>query len=102
MIKRNLTPESVRNWAFSQMHVTQHQFSLNPNAANWNRSMFTMYVYQQAVQAFRSNSVDADKLLKKLNVSDQRIWGDLISMATVGELVRDVVPTAEFVAIETA
>jgi hypothetical protein len=102
MIKRNLTIEAVRNWAFSQFSLAQHHFSLNPNSTNWNRSMFAMYVYQQTEQAFPSAGVDTDKLLAQLNAAQQRYWGDLISMATVGKLVKEVLPTAEFVAIETA
>jgi hypothetical protein len=102
MIKRNLTIEAVRNWAFGQLSLAQHHFSLNPNSTNWNRSMFAMYVYQQTEQAFPSAGVDTDKLLAQLNAAQQRYWGDLISMATVGKLVKEVLPTAEFVAIETA
>jgi hypothetical protein len=102
MIKRKLTIEAVRNWAFGQLSLAQHHFSLNPNAANWNRSMFAMYVYQQTEQAFPSAGVDTDKLLAQLNAAQQRYWGDLISTATVGKLVKEVLPTAEVINIETA
>jgi hypothetical protein len=102
MIKRNLTIELVRNWAFGQLSVTQHHFSLNPNATNWNRSMYAMYVFQQVEQAFPSAGVDTDKLLAQLSAAHKRYWGDLISLATVNKRVDEVLPTAEFVQIETA
>ena len=94
MIKRNITAKQVQDWAFGQLSLTQHHFSLNPSATNWNAAVRAMYVYQQTNQAFRSPSVNTNKLLKKLDVAHQLYWGDLISMATVECTVQEAMESA--------
>jgi len=89
MIKRTLTPDTLRNWAFGQLSVAQHQFAMNPTASNWGVTISAMFVYQQTDYAMRSSTIDAAALLTKLAPMNQSIWGDVISMKTVGMTVRD-------------
>jgi len=89
MIKRTLTPDTLRNWAFGQLSVAQHQFAMNPTASNWGVTISAMFVYQQTDYAMRSSTIDAAALLTKLAPMNQSVWGDVISMKTVGMLVRD-------------
>ena len=89
MIKRTLTPDTLRNWAFGQLSVAQHQFAMNPTAMYWSETITAMYVYQQVDYAVRSSTIDIAALLKKLAPMNQSVWGDVISMKTVGMTVRD-------------
>lgn len=91
MIKRTLTPDTLRNWAFGQLSLAQHQFAMNPTAMYWSETITAMYVYQQVDYAVRSSTIDIAALLKKLAPMHQQTWGDEISMTTVGLLVRDAV-----------
>ena len=90
MIKRKLTQETLRNWAFGQLSLAQHQFAMNPNGSNWHEVIRAMFVYQQ-VSMIPYIQIDAPALLTKLAPMNQSVWGDVISMATVGMLVRDAV-----------
>lgn len=90
MIKRTLTQDTLRNWAFGQLSVAQHQFAMNPNASNWHEVINAMFIYQQ-VSMIPFSQIDAPALLTKLAPMHQQFWGDAISMATVGLLVRDAV-----------
>lgn len=89
MIKRTLTAETLRNWAFGQLSLAQHLFAMNPTASHWSETIRAMFVYQQAEYAMRSSTIDAAALLTKLAPMNQGTWGDVISMATVGMTVRD-------------
>ena len=91
MIKRTLTPDTLRNWAFGQLSLAQHHFALNPNASNWGVTIRAMFIYQQTDYALRGYSIDIAALLKRLAPMHQQTWGDEISMTTVGLLVRDAV-----------
>jgi len=89
MIKRTLTPDTLRNWAFGKLSLAQHQFAMNPTAMYWSETITAMYVYQQTDYAMRSSTIDTAALLTKLAPMNQSVWGDVISMKTVGMLVRD-------------
>ena len=89
MIKRTLTAAALHNWAFGQLSLAQHHFALNPNASNWGVTINAMYVYQQVNYAVHSSTIDIAALLKKLAPMNQSVWGDVISMKTVGMTVRD-------------
>lgn len=89
MIKRTLTPDTLRNWAFGQLSVAQHQFAMNPNGSNWIATVKAMFIYQQTDFAVRGHSIDTTALLRKLEPMNQNLWGDAICMTTVGLLARD-------------
>lgn len=88
MIKRTLTQDTLRNWAFGKLSVAQHQFAMNPNASNWCEVISDMFIYQQ-VSMIPFIQIDAPALLTKLATMNQSVWGDVISMKTVGMTVRD-------------
>ena len=89
-------------WAEQPLRTAHKDFALNPNANNWNHLIRAMFVYQQSEFAVRSYSVDHDKLINELAAADFEQWADVVCMATVGQTLRDAVPTAEIVNIETA
>lgn len=89
MIKRTLTCKTLLDWAFGQLSLAQHHFALNPNANEWHKLQRAMFVYQQAYMAIHSKAIDENALLKKLAPMNSSIWGDAISMTTVGMTVVD-------------
>jgi hypothetical protein len=99
-VNQQILKAHLMGWAEKILRSAHKDFALNPNAVNWNNLMRAMFVYQQSEFAVRSYSIDHAKLVDALD-ADQADWADVVCMATVGQTLRDAVPTAEFVNIET-
>ena len=77
-------------WAKNTLKDAQSAFNKEPNALNWNLCLKAMYVHQQTKFAVRSVTVDRGALNETLDNAPIGDWADIISRATTGMTVKEV------------
>ena len=80
----------VTAWAADSLKVAQRNFNKNPNSLHWTLCVRAMFVHQQISIAVRSPWVDRNKLSFDLDNNPIGQWGDIISRATTGNDVTDL------------
>lgn len=84
----------VSAWIKLTLKDKQAAFAKEPNALNWNLCLKAMYVHQQFKFAVRSVTVDREALSAALDHAPIGDWADIISRATTGMTVKEVLGTS--------
>jgi tRNA A37 N6-isopentenylltransferase MiaA len=84
------TIDDLRTYAKRQLQWAQRDFNKSPTSVRWTMTLNAMFVYQQVDVAMRSPRIDQAALLDSLDGKPYGEWDDLISIATTGRKVRDV------------
>jgi hypothetical protein len=80
----------VTTWAKDALTIAQRNFNKNPNAFHWNMCIRAMFIHQQMSIAVRSPLVNRSLLSRDLDNNPIGMWPDLISIATTGKEVREL------------